>query len=96
MFVRWNSVRPDVAELERVEALVRDRFTLGSGELVIVSEDELRDKGLPKAATTALFWAGGARHRIRVFKPAAEVTERDLPATWLRAALLDDGAAECC
>ncbi len=43
------------------------------------------------------FWADAqVRYRYRVFKPAREVCEGDLPVRWLKPSLLDDGDADCC
>lgn len=96
MFVGWKTDRPDVAALANIEDLVRHRYALSASDLVIVSEDRSRQPGVPETAVTALFWADGARHRLRVFKPARDVIERDLPEPWLRGALIDDGEADCC
>ena len=94
---RRPAARPgNLAELERVEALVRARFGLDPADLVFVSEEDPRRPGYPALETVVLFWAGGERHRLRVFRPVAEVGAQDLPPAWLRPALLDDGEGDCC
>ena len=53
--------------------------------------------GLPERMTTILFWTARTdRHRIRIFKPAAEIGAGDLPQAYLRRALVDDGEGDCC
>jgi len=97
MFAARTIARPDVAELERVEALVRARFGVGEDDLVLVSEEAGRLPGLPATMTTILFWSGRERrHRLRLYKPAASVRADDLPAGWLKGALLDEGEGDCC
>ena len=88
---------PEIADLDRVEQLVRAQFDVPDRDIVLVSEELGRQPGLPKRLTTILFWIGpNARHKLRVFKPVAEVRETDLPAGWLRGALLDEGEGDCC
>ena len=99
MFARRaaDAAAVDVEALERVEALVRARFGLDDAALVLVSDDATDLAGGPPRATTVLFWtAADARHRVRVFRPAGEVTEADLPPRWCRGALLDLGDIDCC
>jgi len=46
--------------------------------------------------TVVAFWTNdGTRHRFRVFKSVADVTEEDIPPAWLKAALAADDAIEC-
>lgn len=97
MFAARAIARPEVDDLERVEALVRDRFGVGEDDLVLVSEEAGRLPGLPPRMTTILFWSGRERrHRLRLYKPAASVVAADLPAGWLKGALLDEGEDDCC
>ncbi len=85
------------ADLERIEGWVRARYGVAEDQIVLVSEEAGRMPGLPDRMTTILFWTGdGARHRLRVFKPAGDVTVADLPPAWVRAALRDEGASDCC
>lgn len=97
LFTRHNSEAGNVGHLERVEALLRDRFGLAEDRLVLVSEANADLPGAPSRMTTMLFWTGDrTRHRIAVYKPAAEITGDDLPAGWLRGALRDEGTPDCC
>ncbi len=85
------------ADLDRVEALVRARFELGSDCLVMVSQLPGREAGFPPLETRVLFWTeDGIRHRLRLFSSAAEVVAADLPPRWLRTGLIDDGDGDCC
>ena len=95
MFAR--RVAADVDALERVEAMVRDRFALDAASLVLVSEDAADLPGGPPRATTILFWTTpDRRHRLRVFRPAGQVTGDDLPPRWCRGTLVDTGDGDCC
>jgi hypothetical protein len=97
MFARRGDAKAAVKELQRIEDLVRARFDLSPGQLVLVSEDRARLSGAPNRMTTILFWtAPDERHKLRIFKPAAQVAPADIPPRWLRGALMDDGAADCC
>lgn len=97
MFGRRRPEAADIDALMRVEALVRARFGVAETDLVLVSEDPSGDLGPSGRMTTVLFWVGrDARFRLRFFKPAAEVTAADLPPAWLRSALKDDIAMDCC
>lgn len=90
-------VKAEASDLERVEALVRARFGVGADDLVLVSEETGRQPGLPGRMTTVLFWRGREdRHRLRIFKPVAEIDAGDLPSGWLRGALVDEGDGDCC
>jgi hypothetical protein len=83
--------------LERVETIVRSRFGIVEEALVLVSEETSTLPGAPGNMTTILFWTASAtRHRVRIFKPVSDVTEADLPASWLRGALVDEGDPDCC
>ena len=96
MFARRNAAGPEVADLERIEAAVRARYGLAPEDLVLVTEEPGRAPGQPDAMTTVLFWHVGDRYRLRVFKRADGVTEADLPPSWLRGALRDEGEGDCC
>ena len=97
VFARSSFATCASAHLEQVEALVRARYGVAEDQIVLVSEEVGRMPGLPDRMTTILFWTGPeARHRVRVFKAAREVTDADLPPRWVRAALRDEGVADCC
>lgn len=97
MFRPLTADRADLDHLERIETWIRARFDLRARDLVLVSQEVSGQPGFPPLETVVLFWTGGGlRHRIRLFKPAAEVTEADLPVAWLLPSLVDDGDADCC
>ncbi len=86
-----------LADLERIEAWTRERFALAATDIVLVSEQDNRLPGFPACETVITFWADAqVRYRYRVFKPARDVCEGDLPVRWLKPSLLDDGDADCC
>ena len=84
--------------LERVKHWTRERFALDERETVMVAEVDRTLPGFPPRETQVGFWtADGTRHHFRVFKPAVDVVEADLPPAWLRKALADNGFdCECC
>jgi len=97
MFRRGGGQRGNLAHLDRIERWTRARFAVPDDQIVLVSEEEGRMPGFPPHLTTVLFWlAPDERYRFRIFKPAAEVEEADLPVAWLRPGLIDDGDADCC
>lgn len=97
MFQRLGGRTGNLAQLDRIECLVRARFELDAADLVLVSEEPGRLPGFPPWDTTVRFWSGdGVRYRLRVFKPAAEVDAADLPVAWLLPGLIDDGEPDCC
>jgi hypothetical protein len=84
--------------LERIRHWTRDRFALGEDETIMVAEVERTLPGFPPRETQVGFWtADGTRHHFRVFKPAVEVAEADIPPAWMKRALANDGFdCECC
>ena len=85
--------------VERLKDLTRARFGLDGGDAVMVSEGACDVPGGPPAQTVVAFWTkDGTRHRFRVFKPATEVAEDDIPPAWLKASLAadDDIGCACC
>jgi nitrate reductase delta subunit len=87
-----------VQALECIKQWTRERFALDALDTIIVSEGAPTLPGFPALETQVGFWtAGGNRHHFRVFKPAAEVLESDIPPAWMKKALA--GASfdcECC
>jgi nitrate reductase delta subunit len=74
--------------LGRVEAWTRARFDLGDDAPIVVSEHASTLPGCPPQETVVAFWTEGDRfHHFKLFKPAAAVTEDDLPPRWMKAAL---------
>ncbi len=96
MFTRFATAYDTLADISRVECLVRDRFGVGPSELVLVSQDRATKPGYPPLETNVAFWKGEKRYRLKIFSPVADVTDADLPVGWLLPALEDNGDAGCC
>ena len=74
--------------LDRIAAQTRARFKLGDEAVVLVAELACTLPGCPPIDTVVVFWtAQGVRHRFKIFKPALQVTEEDLPYDWLMRSL---------
>ena len=84
--------------LDRVREWTRLRFRLRDDAAILVAEIACGLPGCPPLETVVVFWTDEAiRHRFKVFKPAEQVVEDDLPYAWLKDALIDDGSGfECC
>ena len=85
--------------LERVGSWTRGRFGLAPGDPISVSQVECRLPGCPPLETVVQFWTpDGTRHHFKVFKPAVEVLQDDLPYSWMKEALaVPEGfACDCC
>jgi hypothetical protein len=90
---------PDRAlALERIREWVRARFTLAADDTVMVAEMSCAVPGCPPVETHLVFWTELGRHHYKIFKPADEVREDDLPPAFMKNALLAlDGADfDCC
>ncbi len=96
MFRRLAARHDTLADLHRVEALVRDRFAVADDELILVSQDPGLRPGFPPEETNVVFWKDAKRYRLKVFSPVAAVKPADLPVRWLLPALEDTGEGECC
>lgn len=85
------------AALERVRQWTRVRFALAEPATVLVTEVACGLPGCPPIETVIAFWVDGRRHHWKVFKPAAEVVEDDLPPSWMKPALAvpDDVEVDC-
>ncbi len=92
----------DSSALEQVEIGIRQHFALGGDDIVLVSERRGWLPGFPDLETQILFWQRqtseqqSARYKLRLFKPAAEITFQDFPVPWLLPAFIDDGDPDCC
>jgi hypothetical protein len=85
--------------LRRVKAWTRERFRLPEDAAILVTEVACAVPGCPPLETVVAFWTeGDRRHHFKVFKPAAEVVEDDLPPSWMKNALIVDEmfGCECC
>ena len=85
--------------LRRVKEWTRARFSLPDDAAILVSELACSIPGCPPIETVVAFWtASDRRHHFKVFRPVADVTEDDLPPSWMKEALLYDAmlGCECC
>jgi len=87
-----------IAALDRVREWTRLRFALPDEATIVVSEVACALPGCPPLETVIVFWEGETRHHFKVFKPAAEVVDDDLPFAWLKDALAvpEDFVCDCC
>jgi hypothetical protein len=85
-----------LAAVERLKDLTRERFALGEDDTVLVTETQCALPGFPPLDTVVAFWsADGTRHHYRVFRPAQEVVESDIPPAWMKDALAAAPGIEC-
>jgi hypothetical protein len=100
MMLRSRTKRPDhLAALERVREWTRARFKLAEDDTIMVTELNCVVPGCPPIETVVAFWSNAdTRHHFKVFKPVAEVSEDDLPPSWMKNALIvvDGIGCECC
>lgn len=96
MFRRLGPEKDTLQDISRVEGLVRDRFRVGGGEIILVSQDPGTKPGFPRHETNVIFWKNETRYRLKIFSPVSQVGGADLPVTWLLPSLEDTGDADCC
>jgi nitrate reductase delta subunit len=85
--------------VERLKHWTCDRFHLADDDTIVVTENPRSTPGFPPLETVVGFWTSdGTRHHFRVFKALDEVTEDDVPPSWLKDALAaaDGLECECC
>jgi hypothetical protein len=92
--------RPEqIAALDQVREWTRMRFELPDDAPIMVSEVACGLPGCPPIETVVAFWTGAdTRHHFKLFKPATEVVEDDLPPSWMKNALIviEGFGCECC
>ena len=95
----FSAAPKGLVHLDAVELLkdrTRSRFGLDDADAIMVSECACEVPGGPPLQTVVTFWsAEGTRHRFRVFKPATDVTDEDIPPAWLKSSLAGDDAIGC-
>ena len=96
MFTRLGPGKDTLADISRVEALVRERFRVSESDIILVSQDPGIKPGFPPLETNVIFWKNEKRYRLKVFAPVSQVTDADLPVSWLLPALEDTGESACC
>lgn len=84
------------AALRRIKLWTRGRFSLGDDDLTIVTQEEGRLPGVPEKQTLIVFQcADGLKRHYRIFKPAVDVLEEDLPPSWMKDALITPEGFQC-
>jgi len=97
MFTKLKNKPADALHLENIERWTRKSFALSPSDIVLVREQQSRLPGFSSEETIVTFFdAGKERYRFRIFKPAALVNETDIPVSWMKSALIDDGSIDCC
>lgn len=84
------------AALRRIKQWTRARFSLTDDELAMVTQEETRLPGAPPVHTLIVFQcADGLKRHYRIFKPAEDVLEDDLPPAWMKDALITPEGYQC-
>ena len=96
MFRRLGPTKDTLYDISRVEDLISRRYSVPEKKIVLVSQDPGRVPGFPQEETNIVFWKDEKRYRLKVFLPVADVTDTDLPLSWLLPSLEDNGDADCC
>ena len=96
MFRRLGPIKDTLADISRVEELVRARFKVPETDIPLVSQDPGTNPGFPPLETNVIFFKDETRYRLKIFAPVAEVTGSDLPIAWLLPSLEDTGEGGCC
>ncbi len=82
--------------LARIRDWVRVRFRLADDDVVMANEVECSLPGCPPLETVIVFWtADGKRRHTKIFKPALDVVEDDLPPSWMKDALIVVEGYDC-
>jgi hypothetical protein len=96
MLTLVKKVPPQREALRRVKDWTRARFRLPEDATIMVTEIACAVPGCPPVDTVVAFCTeGDRRHHFKVFKPAAEVTEDDLPPSWMKDRLVEDEVLGC-
>ena len=96
MFRRLGPEKGTLEDITRIEGLVRQRFRIGEGDIILVSQDPGTKPGFPPVETNVIFWKEEKRYRLKIFAPVSHVMNKDLPIDWLLPLLEDNGDACCC
>jgi hypothetical protein len=88
---------PERAEAaSRLKAWTRERFSLGGGDTIFVTELEGGAPGFPPLRTVVSFWIAERGHfHFTVFKPLREAREDDVPPAWYLDALEIEAGVSC-
>jgi len=96
MFGFTENIDKRATALGRLRAWTRARFALADDTTVMATELQCGLPGCPPLETHVAFWTERGRHHFKVFKPAAEVIEDDLPPAFMKNALVADEDDGCC
>ena len=92
----WSKSPERAQGSERIREWTRERFGLPEDAMIFVSEIACGLPGCPPLETAVAFWTpDGTRHHFKIFKPANEVVEADLPFAWMKDALAVPEGWEC-
>lgn len=100
--IMFQSFRKSTNELQAIERVIdwtKARFKLPTKATVMVAEINCQVPGCPPLETIIAFWSDAEiRYRIKLFKPVVDVTEDDLPISWLLPTLVDENDlfCDCC
>lgn len=97
--LRLGARKTQDGALKTIKAWTRARFALAEDETVLVTELACALPGCAPIETLVAFWTRDQkRHHFKIFKPAEQVAEDDLPPSWMKPALaFDEGAGcDCC
>ncbi len=84
------------AALRQIKHWTRARFSLCEDDLTIVTEEEVRLPGVPPRQTLVVFQCtDGQKRHWRIFKPAVDVVDDDLPPGWMKDALITPEGFQC-
>jgi hypothetical protein len=100
MMLRTYKRQPEhIAALDRVREWTRARFKLPEDASILIAEVSCTVPGCPPLETVVAFWTDNeTRHHFKLFKRVDEVSEDDLPPTWMKNALIavEGSDLECC
>lgn len=99
MFVSNRKNAAHLGAVEQIKGWTRDRFKLSENVVILVAEVNCKIPGCPPIETVVAFWNDDdTRYRFKLFTPVAEVSENDLPISWLLPSLIDYGdlGCDCC
>lgn len=99
MFQSFQKSASERRAIARVSDWTKKRFKLPIQATVMVAEVNCQIPGCPPVETVIAFWSDTEiRYRIKIFKPVTDVTEDDLPVSWLLPTLIDENdlGCDCC